>query len=439
MYFGVLLTDHITWLWLSVVIIGWMVVILVYWAIFVSSFIQMTIRQLLKKTFASASRFTQSLFVKEAFFAALPDVGMSSVYWAFLTYFALYKRDGADVILLMCTMAYGFSAITVLPMLVTKHKKMVIGWSISVCVLALILISMAGSFLLLLAAGVLIGIALAGSSLGILEQVNHSVDKRRLGAANATASFLRQLGAIIGPSYAGLMWSALGKTNMWLSLIPLLLVSLVFLLRKQESQNTEVEFSIVRNRLGAFSAAQSKWPLPGNTLTDYARAIYSLQTGEDKVHPLEENAEERLPAWRVWQHCQALIAMESVHGFAGLSLSQEIWQVEKRLYGLLREIEAQHLHKYYNALVGSWGTEDFTWDNDTLYGPAYWAPDDNPDKIMASLKRMIEKRVKLARSLEEAQRHLSAVQALELVELGPAFKKCEVEDQWNTALQMAAI
>jgi MFS family permease len=440
MYFGMLLVDDLALLWFSTLVIGWMVVILVYWGIFASSFTQMSIRQLLKKSFASAFGFTRSLFVKQAFFAALPDVGMSSAYWAFLTYFALYKQQEADVILLICTMAYAVAATSVMPILVTKHNKMVVGWSISICVLALILISMAGSFWLLLMAGVLIGIALAGSNLGILERVNHSVDKRRLGGANATASFLRQLGAIIGPSYAGLMWSVLGKANMWLALIPMLLVSLMFLLWKQESQETAVEFSIVRERMGAFFAAQSEsmTPFPGLSLTDYARAIYRLQTGKEEVRPLKEHANERLLAWRVKQHCHALIAMKSVHGFADLSLEQEIRQVEEMLYGLLEEIEARHLHKYYNALVGSWGTENLSWCNDTLYGPAYWAPEDHPEKIMASLKRMIEKRVKSAGSREVVQRHLSAVQSLGLVELGPAFKKCEVKDNWNTALQMAA-
>jgi MFS family permease len=450
MYFGMLLVDDLALLWFSTLVIGWMVVILVYWGIFASSFTQMTIQQLLKKSFASAFGFTRSLFVKQAFFAALPDVGMSSAYWAFLTYFALYKQQEADVILLICTMVYAVAATSVMPILVTKHNKMVVGWSISICVLALILISMAGSFWLLLTAGVLIGIALAGSNLGILERVNHSVDKRRLGGANATASFLRQLGAIIGPSYAGLMWSALGKANMWLALIPMLLASLLFLLIKQGNQEkTAVELILARKRMRAFFYAQTEFKstLSAYYLPDTARSINRLQTGEEEVRPLEEGDEEEVLAWRVKHYCHALIALKSVQGFEGLSLEKEIRQVEEMLYGLLNQIETCHLHRYYNSIMGWWGTEkSFLVNKNSFYGEdlylgpegqAYWIPEDNAEKISVSLERMIEDRVKPAESLVEVQCHLSAVQALELIDLRSAFEKCGVEDNWNTALQMA--
>jgi MFS family permease len=429
MYVGMIFVNRITWLWLSTAIIGWIVVILVYWAIYVTSFTQMTIMQLMNKAFTSVYTFTRSLFVKEAFSAALPDVGMSSVYWAFLSYFALYKQQEADVILLVCTMAYGFSAMSIIPILVTKHKKMVVGWSISVCILALILISIAGSFWLLLTAGVLIGIALAGNNLGILERVNHSVDKKLLGGANATASFLRQLGAIIGPSYAGLMWSVLGKENMWLALIPLLLVSLMFLFMKQESQEkTSVEFAIAIKRMRAFFAAASIKSEIG-TLAEVARTIQKLQTGEEEVDHLEE-ANQRWLGLRVKHHCHALIAMKSADGFAGLSLEQEIREVEEMLYGLLKKIEVCHLQKYYNALHTTWG----------YFGPeegAYWVSGDSAEKIMASLKTMIEDKVKPVKNPEEVQRFLSAVQTLDLIDLRFAFEKCGVEDNWNKALHMA--
>jgi hypothetical protein len=246
------------------------------------------------------------------------------------------------------------------------------------------------------------------------------------------------------------MWSVLGKANMWLALIPMLLASLLFLLIKQGNQKkTAVELILARKRMRAFFYAQTEFKstLSAYYLPDTARSINRLQTGEEEVRPLEEGDEEEVLAWRVKHYCHALIALKSVQGFEGLSLEKEIRQVEEMLYGLLNQIETCHLHRYYNSIMGWWGTEkSFLVNKNSFYGEdlylgpegqAYWIPEDNAEKISVSLERMIEDRVKPAESLVEVQCHLSAVQALELIDLRSAFEKCGVEDNWNTALQMA--
>jgi membrane protein implicated in regulation of membrane protease activity len=228
--------------------------ILIFWGISLDYDTKMIWRQkkktLIKRAFSTSLRKTKRLIERDAFFVTLPGMGLSACHYAFLTYFALYAGvDTAGMILLTSTFTNGIASVTIIPKaVVSKGYPLVMGSSILLLITSLILIWMNDPFWLLLAAGVMMGIAVAGSGHSIQEEVHRRVSPRRLGAGFATSGFLRQLGGVIGTGYSGWMWSVLGS-NMWISLLPFLLISGILLYWIQSTAHKEKTESLTTQEL----------------------------------------------------------------------------------------------------------------------------------------------------------------------------------------------
>jgi MFS family permease len=243
MYLGLRLVNQPSfWFIVTGIIAGAM--ILVFWGISLDYDTKMIWRQkkrtLIKSVFFTSLRKTKRLIERDAFLVTLPGMGITACYFAFLTYFALYAGvETAGMILLTSTVANGLVSVTIIPkVVVSKGYPFVMGPSILLLIVSLILIWMDGTFWLLLAAGVMMGFAVAGSAHSISEEIHRRVNPRRLGAGFATSGFLRQLGGVIGTGYSGWMWSILGS-NMWISLLPILLTSGILLYWIQSTTHKE--------------------------------------------------------------------------------------------------------------------------------------------------------------------------------------------------------
>jgi MFS family permease len=168
---------------------------------------------------------------KEAFFLALPGVGVSSAYASFLAWIASYWVNEPGLILSVATAGNAVVALTFMPRLASNAKgyfPLMVGSNLTM-IISFFVIWLAPPKPFMLLAGILVGISLCGVTLGITEEISRKISYSQHGSAYATSGFTRQLGAVIGTGYSSLMWGYLG-TAMWLTVIPLPLIALVMLL-----------------------------------------------------------------------------------------------------------------------------------------------------------------------------------------------------------------
>lgn len=181
---------------------------------------------------------------KEAFFLALPGLGLGVAYSSFLTWFANYWQEDPGMVLLLATMGNAAVAFTVMPPLAksTKGYFPLMVSSNLLMVVSLIMIWKGQSLQIMILAGILIGFAVCGNNSSILEAILRKVDRSQHGAATGTHRFMLQLGSnVIGTAYSSVMWGFL-RDQMWPAMIPFLLLSLVslFFIRKRYSKVDEV-------------------------------------------------------------------------------------------------------------------------------------------------------------------------------------------------------
>jgi MFS family permease len=349
MWVGLTIVGNPSLLWSCVVGTGATAIALLLWGLaLASSSTKMPLRQLIKRGLSLVSGTMMGMFERDALIVALPDVGVSSCYWAFLTWFVIYVGKDAGVILLVTTVVICIMVLTVMPKLVVKmgHRS-VIGWSITILMASLLLIGIGGHgpFWLPLLAGMLVGVSMAGNNLSISVAVQRKVNPNRLGKGIATANFLKQLGGVIGPSYSGFMWSFLGGTNMWLSLSLLLGVSMamLFFLKPKEiifvRMNNQAccqwamsALPLCRRDLETFSESLKKIP----DMSPYPYLDFKPRANEQKTIRLMCESAHLIYAVRL---------LEEVQKFDGFSVEKELKALRKVLERLLTEQFSIHGEK----------------------------------------------------------------------------------------------
>jgi MFS family permease len=426
MYCGLQLVNNPILLWSSTAILSGIAVVLVYWTIMTVASSRLGWRGLVNKLLSHILSYAKGVIEKNALLASLPDVGVSSAYWAFLTYFALYVGESAGVILFLSTVVIGIAAISVMPKLVVNRSKLVIGGSILTLILSFILISRDRPFWVLLLIGIMVGVAMAGNNLGILERVNFTADRDRLGAANATAGLLKQLGGIIGPAYAGLMWSLVGADHMWISFLPLLLGSLAVLtFCGTPKPSIELYLEIQKEIISVYLYP----PFPSD-LDRYAREIIQIKQGYG-IPLVKEGDQAKTLIFRVRNAFRVLGCLKAAAQGPPLNspfdqtLEGKIQQVRTIILHLLQEIEKKDFRKSFNqSSLGS----NVDWP-EGVKGAACW------DRILVILENKQSDRA--AKTREEVECLLNVVQAMDLpgLELHEVFSFYDLEDRWSKALK----
>lgn len=220
---GLGLEVNSTVLWSSAMAMGWISTALVYW---ITGFrFHMRRRWMRRKTkkllFHSLLHLDWNTLI-----LVFTDLLISTIYWIFLAYFAVYRGGSSASLPLRLSMwVNGACALFVMPKLLKKQFWQVMGGCIFLLMMSFTLISMHAGLL----PGVLIGIGMAGTSLGILERVNLQAKTEDREKVNATASLAKQLGAVLGPLLAGLIKAVVGGDLMWVASIPFLLIAFVWL------------------------------------------------------------------------------------------------------------------------------------------------------------------------------------------------------------------
>ncbi|WP_028778404.1 MFS transporter [Shimazuella kribbensis] len=366
MFFGLQIADKPFLLWFTAIGIGAVSVLLVFGGIALVSDMEMTLRErvvtLIKRAFLTFSNGTKRLIERDSFFITLPVVGISACYLAFLTYFSLYVgKESAGLILFTSTVANGIASITVIPkVVVSRSYRSVMGWSILILIGSLILIRIGRPFWLLLVAGMMIGIVMAASSLSLSEEINKQVQRRQLGAGYATSGFLRGLGAVIGTIYAGVMWGIL-RANMWVSLIPLLVIS-AFLLYWIESKTHKKELSTIQQQRDLFRLKYqaafevTKFERGSSSDQKYLKEIQHLkqQLADD---PKESNPDPEVLVHETKNIALALCLLEVVGSTGNCTgrytrLKEMICQLRRRLTDLLEQIDRENIQNRMD--LGTW-------------------------------------------------------------------------------------
>ncbi len=184
-------------------------------------------------------------FVKEAHKISLPDIGVSSAYVAFITFFALLAGEIAGTILFLCTVVTGLASITFVPKLVVKNFRFVMLASHILLIASFILIRFGDADWILVIAGCLIGVGISGNNLSITEGVHTTMKKltpEKIGASMATVNFYRQSGGIISPILFGTLRTYMGK-DIWLIVALFIFGSVVLtlLMKDQEVDKEQLQ------------------------------------------------------------------------------------------------------------------------------------------------------------------------------------------------------
>jgi MFS family permease len=368
MFFGLKLSDNVGKLWLTVEIMGLLSAGLILWGMtLIHSHEQVPMRQkvlrLVRKAVSNSLEEAKRLFDKDAFLISLPSLGISAVYLAFLTYFALYVGgESVATILLLTALTNGVASLTFVPKLVvTKGYRTVMSGSILLLIGSLILIRVGEQFWLLLLAGMMVGIAISTSSLCMSEKINQRVYRGRLGAGVATYGFLRQIGGVIGTSYSGIMWG-FWKADMWLSLIPLLLVALflLFSIRLKPRRGSSKTQYLAGYRSLEMDRHRAAWAI-ANQHGDFTTLSSSVRSFEQRLmdtRKLQELSPEVL-AQRIQNMSLAIALLHHVQrsGLSRLS-SEIITQTRRQLITHLKMLDRQDLRHYLSKIGYPWPPEE---------------------------------------------------------------------------------
>jgi MFS family permease len=392
---GVLLADNPPLLWSSVAVVGVTSVTLTFWGIQLLSGSETWIKvkkRLISKVFV----FANGMFVWEAFIITLPSIGVSATLQSFLTWFANYVGQQAGIILLISTFTNVLSLLTYMPvLLVRKGYRFVIWSSLLILMVALILIWIGGSFWILMSGGVLVGVALAGNSLSLSEEIYSRVPSRRLGAGFATSGFFRQLGGVVGGIlYSSLMWSVLGSKYMWISLLPIPMLSMVslvvmrFVKRKTplSLDNTakimmELFGYVLAGQHGKFSLTVSKYP----ELSGHIKRVHKFTPWLKSRDTLEYNT----MIIRKLEHIFKALALLEVVVHTNRQKKwiddfpeKEIITIRSKLFDILKEIETQNLHSWYKFWLSSTFKESH---QELKERGLVWGPDDKAENMLDKL------------------------------------------------------
>jgi MFS family permease len=403
---GVLLADNPPLLWFTVIALGVFSVGLNFSAIMLinGSVIQREeAKEQISKAYSTFLMYTKGMVVWEAFIIALPSVGVSVTQLSFVTWFAIYAGQQAGVILLVSTLANVGSLLTYMPVLVVKRSYRFVMWfSILTMMAALILIWIGGSFWIFLFAGILIGVALAGTSLCISEEINNTIP-RQLGAGYATAGILRQLGGVVGILYSGMMWSVLGSSNMWISLIPILALSMVAALvvprfvKRKPSPSLDKTVDIMMKLLGyvlagqpeEFSLTVSKHPDLFRNIERVHKSTPWVQKSREPRDPLDN---KKMIIHKLDHFFTAIVLLQAVFltnqrgkkAVDVFSVREEQYLIQTKIAGILQTIEDQNLQAtwYKNWISsGRWVSSSFVYKDSDLG----WEPNDNADEMVYKL------------------------------------------------------
>lgn len=188
---------------------------------------------------------------KKSFVLALPGLGGSAAYMSFYTWFTNSWELRSDLVLSMATVGTFTAAVTVMPRWAKSQKGYfwLMAGSNLLMVMCLLLFWQGDSLQIMIAAGFLLGVAVSAKNLGIVEAILMRVNHAYHGVATATAGFMVSLGLAIGTAYSSLMWG-LVKEDMWLTMIPLLVLSLVLhaFIWKRVSKMDRIEIGSVRSQ-----------------------------------------------------------------------------------------------------------------------------------------------------------------------------------------------
>jgi MFS family permease len=354
---GVKLNDN-PLLWGTVVSAGALTVILVLCGlVLINGIPKGTWGNVIKKLPASVSR-VKGLLERDALIITLPNLGVGAAYWTFLTWLPPYIGEQAGEILFVSMIVNGFSILFIMPKLVARDYRLVMGGSICLLIGSFALIWMNESFWLM-AGGVLVGIAMAGFSLSISVAVHNEVHPKRLGRGVATQQFIIQLPSIYGPLYAGFMWNLWGPSNMWISIIPLLLIAAILLwYLKLPKIDDKVLIKHIRRSLylqqewAAFFAAEGR---------DTEYCIQEIKIGLFKkmkgtLPAIKPDPENPIRELKATSYGLALLEKAQEVAVAGVDLTPEIRLLQNRQKDLLENVSPMELHDWWWGVL--WSPED---------------------------------------------------------------------------------
>jgi MFS family permease len=406
MYFGLKLSANVGKLWLTVEIMGLLSAGLIFWSMtLIHPPKQVPMRQKvlmsIRKTASITVREAKRLIDKDAFLITLPGVGISAVYLAFLTYFALYVGgESVATILLLTPVTIGVASITFLPKWVVKRGYLTVMLSsILLLIGSLILIRVSKQqFWLLLLAGMMVGIAFAGGSLSMSEEINRRVHRGALGTGFATYGFLRQIGGVLGTSYSGIMWE-IWNANMWLSLIPLLLVALflLFFLQLKIGENTKIYALECSRYQAAWALAHN---LPDSNVQQCLREVRYIESslvGREKKQVSSPDVLMQRIENIVF--AQGLLVGFSIYspGYRIVKTAKQRHQLDKQLISHLTQMDRENLRDYFSQITS------IRWQQETV------------EEIAKKLKRSGP----TPDSAKKAQKFFQAVQVLQVLDTTP--------------------
>jgi hypothetical protein len=205
-------------------------------------------------------------------------------------------------------------------------------------VLCLLLIWQGASLQIMIVAGFFLGIAVSAKNLGIVEAILMRVNHTYHGVATATAGFMVSLGLAIGTAYSSLMWG-LVEEDMWLTMIPLLVLSLVLLvfIWKRVSKMDKIEIGYVRS-LAALHLRKGE-------RKEYSQLLQSK--GIDKLDelPLLTPGENPRVLLGNVEHALELIEMVEVQD-STLPVDGSRFELSQLLLRLLSDLEPEELSLY---------------------------------------------------------------------------------------------
>lgn len=351
MWVGLNLVPDRTVLWSAVLIAGTVAMVLAYWGMLLTRGSNKTWKQLVKDGFASVKSSTKKRFPTRALQIARPDIGVSSAYFALLTYYAIDIGDKpASTVLFFMTAATGGTAIFVFPKLVVRFNRTVRIGAMLILIPAYLSVMFVLPLWLHLVIGLATGVSMAGNNLAINEAVAHSVPKEQRGAATTVGMQCRAVGSILGPLYAQTTRSMFGATGMWLSLGVLVLGAMVLFLLKSEVQEL-VSYEDFRkmNKEPPSQALNALWDkqyAANRSVQGYPIHSLSDELKHRSVELTEE--EERDPhllMCRMEMVLLALAVLGTVQSRGFISVESEIAQVRQLKKGLRKLFKrGNHLH-----------------------------------------------------------------------------------------------